>query len=454
MLAVKTHRIRTIPASTVFSFTRGSLLRLLMVFYFCSSQAAVAATLCVDAAGKHGCFVTIKAAVTAAARNDTIEVHDGIYKESVVIGKPVSLMAGDARKVVIEAMGLPNGIYIDGIDNADLSHILITGFTIRNANFEGILVTNASSVTIQGNHVENNDKSLKIGPPPSCSGIPSFETSEGLDCGEAIHLSGVHHSIVANNIVENNAGGMLLSDDTGATHDNLISGNVVRNNPFDCGITLASHPPAKLTGASNPLGVFRNTISENESSTNGLANAGGAGVGIFASVPGAQTYGNVVAHNRLTGNGLPGVAMHSHTPDQNLADNVIVGNFVSGNAKDVGDAATGGAAGINVFGVSTITGTIIAKNVITNEAIAVAINTPGAVDMHLNDINGIGVGIDDGGTGKVDATDNWWGCPGGPGTANCANVNVGPPAVVFSPSLRVPLHEGTDERKGEDDGQH
>jgi parallel beta-helix repeat protein len=454
MLAVKTHRIPTMSAPTVFGFTSGSLLLLLTVFYFCSSQATVAATLCVDSAGKHGCFAAIKAAVIAAAPNDTIEVHDGIYKESVVIDKSVSLVAVDAQKVVIDAVGLPNGVYIDGIDNTDLSHVVINGFTIRNANFEGILVTNASSVTIQGNRVEDNDKSLKIGPPSSCPGIPSFETAEGLDCGEAIHLSGVHHSIVANNIVENNTGGVLLSDDTGATHDNLISGNVVRNNPFDCGITLASHPPAKLTGASNPLGVFRNTISENESSANGLANAGGAGVGIFASVPGAQSYSNVVAHNRLTGNGLPGVAMHSHTPDQNLADNVIVGNFIAGNAKDVGDTATAGATGINVFGVSTITGTIIAKNVISSEAIAVAINTPGTVDVHLNDVNGIGVGIDDGGTGKVDATDNWWGCPGGPGAANCANVNVGPPAVVFSPSLRAPFPEGMDGHKAEDEGQH
>jgi hypothetical protein len=43
-------------------------------------------------------------------------------------------------------------------------------------------------------------------------------------------------------LTENNAGGILLSDDTGATHDNLIIGNIAQNNPFDCGITLASHP--------------------------------------------------------------------------------------------------------------------------------------------------------------------------------------------------------------------
>jgi hypothetical protein len=86
-----------------------------------------------------------------------------------------------------------------------------------------------------------------------------------------------------------NSGGILLSDDTGATHHNLIIANLVRNNPFDCGITLASHPPASLTGSTSPLGVFRNTIANNYSSGNGLQVPGaGAGIGIFDSVPGAQ----------------------------------------------------------------------------------------------------------------------------------------------------------------------
>jgi hypothetical protein len=50
----------------------------------------------------------------------------------------------------------------------------------------------------------------------------------------------------------------------------------------------------------------------------------------FDSVPGAQVYGNVVINNRLTNNGLPGIAMHSHTPGRNLNDNLIIGNHTSG----------------------------------------------------------------------------------------------------------------------------
>ena len=185
-------------------------------------------------------FTTIKAAVINADTGDTIYVAPGVYYEDVIIAKQLSLVGAGPGRSIINALNKPNGIYIDGLDNPGLSRVVVTGFTIENANFEGILVTNASLVTIWQNEVIDNDKSLT--PSGTCPGQPPFETAEGFDCGEGIHLSGVDHSIVANNIVKNNSGGILLSDDTGATHDNLIRGNVVKNNPFDCGITLASHP--------------------------------------------------------------------------------------------------------------------------------------------------------------------------------------------------------------------
>ncbi len=37
------------------------------------------------------------------------------------------------------------------------------------------------------------------------------------------------------------------------------------------------------------------------------------------------------------------------------------------------------------------------------------------------------------GTGTVNATENWWGCTGGPGAEECASV--GGPGVLFAPWL-------------------
>ncbi|MGE5206754.1 MAG: nitrous oxide reductase family maturation protein NosD [Chlamydiota bacterium] len=401
------------------------------------SLSASAATLCVNPGGTSGCFASISAAVSAAGPGDTIQVAPGTYKEDVIIGKSLSLVGAGSSNTIIDAMGLSNGIYVDGIDTPMLKDVVVKGFTVRNANFEGVLVTNASAVTIWGNRILANDKSLDAAA-GTCPGIPAFETLEGFDCGEGVHLSGADHSSVANNYIARNGGGILISDDTAAAHDNLISGNIAENNPFDCGITLASHPPAELTGTTTPLGVFHNTISNNDSRRNGLAIEGaGAGVGIFDSVPGTANYGNVVVGNRLIGNGLPGVAMHSHAPGQNLSDNLIVFNYVAGNGQDTEDAATPGPTGINVFGVSPANGTVISQNVIHNEAVDVAVNTSADVEVHLNNFIGHATGVDNLNSGMVNATENWWGCSKGPGTNGCASV--GGSGVLTTPWLTMPF---------------
>ena len=395
-------------------------------------QSAAAKVLCVNSSGANGCYAKIGQAVAAASPNDTIQVAAGTYKEDVIIGIPLSLIAAN-RGAMIDATGLPNGVYIDGMDNPGLVNVAVVGFTIRNANFEGILATNASSVNLFNNNVMQNDKSLNPSG-PACPGLPPFETNEAFDCGEGIHLSGVDHSVVASNTSSNNSGGILLSDDTGATHDVVVTGNMVLNNPYDCGITLASHAPAV---GSSPLGVYHNTIIANTSNDNGLAAGGGAGIGIFDSVPGAANYQNVVINNRLIGNGLPGVAMHSHTPGQALTDNVIVGNFLMANGADAGDAHTPGPTGINVFGVSPATGTVISQNIILNESVDVAVNTPTQVDVFLNDLLGTGTGLDNLGGGTSSATENYWGCPAGPGASGCSSVAG--PGVLSAPWLGSPF---------------
>jgi parallel beta-helix repeat protein len=397
-----------------------------------------AATYCVNPGGTAGCKSSIGAAVTTASAGDTVSVSPGTYKESVTIGIPLTLIGADAPSTTIDATGLGNGIYVDGIDNPNLAGVFISGFTVQNANYEGILITNASNVTISGNVLTGNDKSLITGPNESCPGQPAFETGEGFDCGEAIHLLGVWNSVVTGNTVQHNQGGILLSDDTGATHDNAIVGNIVTDNGDDCGITLASHVPAALTGSMTALGVYHNTISGNQSLRNG-AGGEGAGVGLFASAPGTLTYGNLVLNNVLMGNGIPGVAVHGHTPGQKLDGNVIVGNQISGNGADVADSATPGTTGINVYSVSPVSGTVIAENTISGEQIAVEINSPGQFDVHRNSYADGIIGLLSTGKGSVNADGNWWGCAGGPGGvialfAGCATTS-GPVTVNYSLSL-------------------
>ena len=416
-------------------------------FVFCAAliagigKPARATTWCVNPGGSGGCFAKIGLAVSTAKPNDIIKVASGTYKEDVVIGEPLSLVGANPRSTIIDATGLPNGIYIDGLDNPGLSNVVVTGFTVKNAKYEGILVTNASGVTILGNMVLYNDQNLQPSI-PACPGQPAFETGEEFDCGEAIHILGADHSTVANNLVANNGGGILLSDDTAQNHDNLVTGNISSDNPFDCGIVLASHAPAPGSTAAHN-GVVNNTIAGNQSIHNGYQVPGaGAGVGLFSdgSGPGLVS-GNVVIQNQLLNNGIPGVAFHSHAPGDTFANNKIISNHISGNGADTGDTVTPGPTGINVnsgFGASPISGTVISENVIDHEAYDLFINTPPQVDAHLNSfIGNSDVGVDNSSGGTLNVTENWWGCPGGPGAEGCTTVEG--TGAVFTPWLIFPI---------------
>ena len=136
------------------SFVPLQLLAVALVASIC--QPAFASSNCVNPGGKGGCHSTIAAAVAAASPGSTIKVAPGTYKEDVVIGKSLSLIGAGFSDTIIDATGLNNAIYVDGLDNPGLRNVSISGFTVENAKFEGLLVTNATNVTILSNYAHDN----------------------------------------------------------------------------------------------------------------------------------------------------------------------------------------------------------------------------------------------------------------------------------------------------------
>jgi hypothetical protein len=422
---------------------------------------AAAKTLCVNPRGAHGCYSTIQSAVNAAANNDVIKVGPGIYPEEVTIGKPLSLLGASPAQSIIQAANFAHGIFVDGYDYPGLANVTISGFTVRGALFEGILVVSVSNAKIQNNNVADNDSTSGLSFTGALTGCPNqpgsgiWETDETGDCGGAIHMVGTVNSIVSGNTMTGNADGVLLSDETAEAQGNLITHNIILNNPLECGIVLASHPPAGQT-MTVPLpphnGVNNNVVSENISANNGVL-VGGAGAGLFSDGAGPGTVsGNVIKGNQLTGNGIPGVALHSHVgpafgaPADTFSGNMVLGNFISGNGADTDDTATPGPTGININsggGGSPVTGTVISGNVITDEDVAIAVNTPAEVDANFNDLLNGQIGVAnvctlDGAacTGTINATQNYWGCAAGPGNTGCASVSGS--GILYTPWLTAP----------------
>jgi hypothetical protein len=429
---------------------------------FCHTVSA--STLCVNPSGEHGCYSSIQAAVNHASAYDVIRVASGRYKEEVTVGIPVSILGESAESSIVDATGLAHGFFVDGFDNPGLSDVTIAGFTVENALFEGIIIVSASDVIIRDNHIINNDTTPGLSFTGALSGCPgqpgngTYENDETGDCGGALHLVGVWNSIVSDNLITGNADGVLISDETAQSRGNLLLHNTVKNNPLECGIVLASHPPIGAGPAfTTPhFGVVNNTIAENLSEGNGVQ-IGGSGVGLFSDGAGpGRVSGNVIIHNRLIGNGLGGVALHTHVgpafgaPADNMDGNKIIGNYIAENLADTFDTATPGRVGININsgdGGSPVHGTIITGNVIRDEDVDIAVNTPAEVEIHLNDLLGGKLGVADvcaldaskACTGTIDATQNFWGCAAGPGGAGCATASGSD--IRFTPVLSAAAND-------------
>jgi nitrous oxidase accessory protein NosD len=304
---------------------------------------------------------TIGYALSQANPGDRILVAPGHYAESVHVTKQVALLSlagpdesGGDGGAVVDATGFDNGIVISGPDTAGTT---LSGFTVRNANLEGVLIESTSNITVVGNLIAKNDA---IWDP---NNVPEPCQSSD-DCGEALHLNSVTDSVLRKNVVRNNVGGILLTDELGGpTARNLIVQNTVVDNEEDCGITLASHF-FSMTAPAPPDqgGVYDNTVVRNEASRNGAA-----GIGIFAGPPGAAAYRNTVSDNVAEQNGLPGVALHAHAPFQSLEDNVVTRNTLSRNGPD-DDAMTVQPTGIALFSaVVPIQHTVISRNRISHD---------------------------------------------------------------------------------------
>lgn len=355
-------------------------------------------------------FSTVQSAVDSAAPGSTVVVCGGTYTEDVIVSTPLTLTG--RRDAVIQGTLNANGMCeqlgpggpgsapcLAGI-TIKSSHVTVEGLTVTGAIGEGILATGSlehgsiRDVVIQRNRVVGNDTGGKPATPnstyPQCApqgGVPG-------DCGEGIHLMGVAHSVVGGNFDSGNTGGILLTDEFGPTHDNLITHNDVTENQFDCGITVPGHNPNAVDASGKPqpsvAGVYDNVISHNWVTNNGLL-GDGAGVLFANATAGTGSYDNLVVHNYIAGNGLSGVTMHAHTvgPGQteDLNGNTIVHNRIGQNNLD-GDGLDGGVSDSSTTGILVFSGTVpvqvnIAHNRISNNEDGIWLGVGGNVTANM-----------------------------------------------------------------------
>ena len=245
-------------------------------------------------------FRTIQSAVNAAGPGSAVVVCPGTYHEQVVVNKPVSL---EGQRATIDEAGVKPAFQVHlpppfGTQTIFAAVVMVSSgirfsdFTVTHAQGEGILAAGLGRVlygiSISDSRVVHNDLGFGV------KNSPYFQcAAQGQapgDCGEGVHFTAVAYSAITGSLIADNAGGVLLSDDTGPTHDNLVAGNLVTGNSTDCGITVPGHNPAALNAKGQPqpavAGVYDNVIRGNTVTNNGLK-GDGAGV-LFANAIGGH----------------------------------------------------------------------------------------------------------------------------------------------------------------------
>jgi hypothetical protein len=333
---------------------------------------------------------TIGYAVGAAVGGDTIDVAAGLYLGEVdlskrvhIVGPGIDQTANPSGSTVAEVTGGINGFRLEpGADGSS-----IEGMVVSTTGGEGILAYDVADVTIQNDEVVYADQDLGSSAYAECAPAGSNNPVPG-DCGEAVHLVGVSGSRVLDNVVEDNAGGILVDDAdnvsetsgfkemaSGPSDHNVIGGNSVIDNAEDCGITIVSHDPQAYTNGrlhQSLAGVYDNVIERNIADDNGMRGQGG-GIILAGSGTGTAVYDNAVYDNTAHQNGLGGVTLHDHAAGEymdgnSITDNNLSNNDTAGGPKGTpGDADTGGAltksADLIVYSAkSLLFGTVIKGN--------------------------------------------------------------------------------------------
>ncbi len=131
-----------------------SMSLLACTFIGCFNRVSTSNNIYVDSSGEAD-YHSIQEAINSIPTNDgnyTIIVKPGVYRENIIIDKPISLIGSDPSTTIIEGTGNGSVIYINETGRAT-----IKGFTIKNSGDNGYPGTPDYAAGIR---IESNDNTI------------------------------------------------------------------------------------------------------------------------------------------------------------------------------------------------------------------------------------------------------------------------------------------------------
>jgi nitrous oxidase accessory protein NosD len=248
----------------------GAALALVALAAGTAKTSQVTITVCAS-----GCqFSSIQMAILSAPEGSTIQVRAGVYKEILIISKPLSLTGEGADKTVLEG-----GIIISGMKapEAQVSPlVLVVGFAVKGqgvlvqnvnapvllhnnaflgSNRHGLLIINSARVTLLGSTLQENQES---GVAIISSQLITLTNNNLLrNAGDGISISASSVE-VRGNIAKGNKGCGIRASDNSSVTGEVKAGEVTGNQLGLCGRALAvfdKTPPSLALAVKGPTRI-------------------------------------------------------------------------------------------------------------------------------------------------------------------------------------------------------
>jgi hypothetical protein len=309
--------------------------------------------------------------VAISVPSGTYDLSNGELQVGLSSGQDVTITGAGAASTIINAQGQSRVL------NFDTN--LVGGIS---ASVSGVTITGGSDSTFGGAGIIGG------------SGLAS--STDTLAISDSV-ITGNHANTAAPTVTNNFGGGIQFIGGQLTITDSTISGNSAASSS---GAAVYYQPEG--AGSPESFSMSGSTITGNTSTnttgstvaTDGVVDLAAASGSISMSVTDSTFTGNSLAG---TSGPVRGAALTLEGGAVSVTDSDFSGNSVSGSTS-----ASGGGAIAVVTGSATVTNDRIVGNQAQSSAV------------------GGGIYDDNGG---VTATNDWWGCNAGPGSAGCDSVS-------------------------------